>query len=150
MIVSTQITKPEIFAFIAVLHAFFISNAFFQLSLSVASLFSKLSFKCCLGVAYYIGTLSYRDTLYFLYLSLCLRLGLYISYLCHHLTIIIFIFIKVNYTISVIQTNLFLGHICQKFSLRVLLSSCLIFCQFQPGIAYKSVAYKNSVQFSSY
>ena len=30
----------------------------------------------------------------------------------------------------------------QKFSLRVLLSICLIFCQFQPGIAYKSVIYK--------
>ena len=31
----------------------------------------------------------------------------------------------------------------EKFSLRVLLSICLIFCQFQPGVAYKSVAYKN-------
>ena len=29
--------------------------------------------------------------------------------------------------------------VCQKFSLMVLLS---IFCQFQPGVAYKSVAYK--------
>ena len=33
----------------------------------------------------------------------------------------------------------------QKFSLRVLLSFRLIFCQFQPGVAYKSVAYKKSV-----
>ena len=32
----------------------------------------------------------------------------------------------------------------QKFSLRVFLSICLIFCQFQPGIAYKSVAYKKA------
>ena len=31
---------------------------------------------------------------------------------------------------------------CQKLSLRVLLSICLIFCQFHPGVAYKSVAYK--------
>ena len=30
----------------------------------------------------------------------------------------------------------------QKFSLRVLLRICLGFCQFQPGVAYKSVAYK--------
>ena len=30
---------------------------------------------------------------------------------------------------------------CQKFSLRVLLSIYLIFCQFQPGVAYKGVAY---------
>ena len=29
------------------------------------------------------------------------------------------------------------------FSLRVLLSICLIFCQSQPGVAYRSVAYKN-------
>ena len=27
-------------------------------------------------------------------------------------------------------------------SLRVLLSICLSFCKFQPGVAYKSVAYK--------
>ena len=33
------------------------------------------------------------------------------------------------------------GHVPQKFSLRVSLSFCLIFYQFQPGVAYKSVAY---------
>ena len=33
----------------------------------------------------------------------------------------------------------------QKFSVRVLRSFCLIFCQFQPGATYKSVAYKKSV-----
>ena len=27
----------------------------------------------------------------------------------------------------------------------VLFSICLIFCQFQPGVAYESVAYKESV-----
>ena len=32
----------------------------------------------------------------------------------------------------------------QKFSLGVLLSFCLIFCQFQAGVAYESVAYKNA------
>ena len=31
----------------------------------------------------------------------------------------------------------------QKFSLRVLLSIYLIFCQFQPCVAYKSVTYKS-------
>ena len=30
------------------------------------------------------------------------------------------------------------------FSLRVLLSICLIFCQFQAGVAYESVAYKKA------
>ena len=31
---------------------------------------------------------------------------------------------------------------CQMFSLRVLLSMCLIFCQFQLGVTYKILAYK--------
>ena len=35
-----------------------------------------LSVTCC------IEALSYRDTLYYVYLSLCLRLGLDMSYLC--------------------------------------------------------------------
>ena len=34
----------------------------------------------------------------------------------------------------------------QKFSLKVLLSFCLIFCQFQPGVT-KSVAYKEKCVF---
>ena len=33
---------------------------------------------------------------------------------------------------------------CQKFSLMVLLSICLIFCQFQPNVAYKSIVYKKA------
>ena len=33
----------------------------------------------------------------------------------------------------------------RKVSLRVLLSFCLIFSQFQPGIAYNSVAYEITV-----
>ena len=36
----------------------------------------------------------------------------------------------------------------RKFSLRVLLSSYLVFCQFQPGVAYTSVAY-TSVAYTS-
>ena len=39
------------------------------------------------------------------------------------------------------QTNLFFGHVRQKFSLKVLLNFCLILGQFQPDVAYKSVAY---------
>ena len=33
------------------LHTFFISNAFFQFSLSVAEDFHELNLKCCIGVA---------------------------------------------------------------------------------------------------
>ena len=61
---------------------FFISNDFFHLSLTVARRFSEWSLKCCLSVPYCIETLSKRDLLYFVYLSLCLRLVLFTSYLC--------------------------------------------------------------------
>ena len=114
--------------------------AYFQICISV-----PLSF------AYYIEAFSYRDTLYFVYLSLCLRLGLFMSYLCDLsylfilFFIIIFIFITINYIISLRQKNLSFEHVSQKFSLRVLLSFCLIFRKFQPGVAYKSVAYKKSM-----
>ena len=39
---------------------------------------------------------------------------------------------------------------CRKFSLRVLLSICLIFCQYQLDIAYKSVAYKKKACSEAY
>ena len=104
-----------------------------------------MSFKCCQRFAYYIETLSYRDTLYFLYLSLCLRFGLYISYLCDLCCHIIFIFITINHIISVIQTNLIFKHVCQKFKLRILLTFFLNFYQFQPSIAYNSVANKKGM-----
>ena len=37
------------------------------------------------------------------------------------------------------------GPFCQKFSHRELLSFCLIFCQFQPGVTNKRVSYRKSV-----
>ena len=73
------------------------------------------------------------------------------------------IFIVINLIMSLKQTHLFFVHFLrispiilddkvdeeseqvfkqQNFNLRVLLSFCLTFCQFQPGIAHKSVAYK--------
>ena len=79
---------------------------------------------------------------YFLYLSLR-YVNVYICLIyviCF--AIIIFLFITINHIISLIQTNLFFGHVCQKFGVRVLLSFCLNFCQFQPGVAVESVAYK--------
>ena len=56
--------------------------------------------------------------------------------------IIIFIFNTINHIILSIQTNFFFGHVCHKFGLGVLLNFYLIFCQFQPGVTYKSVANK--------
>ena len=46
---------------------FYISNAIFQLSLSVDKLFNELSLKCYLSFAYYILTSSYWETFYFVY-----------------------------------------------------------------------------------
>ena len=39
---------------------------------------------------------------------------------------------------------------CQKFSLKVLLNICLIFCQFQPGVAYKGAAFLKQVCSEAY
>ena len=82
--------------------------------------------------------------LYFTYLLLCLRLDLFMFYSCD-LFFHYFHFHYNNHKTSLTQKNLFFGHVCQKFSLRVLLKFCLRFYQFQPGVAYKSVAYKKSV-----
>ena len=65
------------------------------------------------------------------------------SYLRDLFFIIILIFITINDIILFKQKYLFFGHFCQEFSSRMLFSFCLFFfCQFQPGAAYKSVAYK--------
>ena len=56
---------------------FFISNAFFQLSLSVPYLFNELSLNCCSSFAYYIYTSLYPDTSCFICLCLFLRLSLF-------------------------------------------------------------------------
>ena len=98
------------------------SGYYFYIDLNILGDF-QICFSVPLSVAYYIEILSCQDTLYFLYLSLCLHFGLYMSYLC------IFIFITINHITSMIQTSLFFGNAFQKFSLRVLLSFCLIFLQ---------------------
>ena len=65
------------------------------------------------------------------------RLGLFMSYLYDQFFIIILIFIKSNHIISFKKTHLFSWHFCLNFSLRVLLTFCLIFSQFVPGVTYK-------------
>ena len=57
--------------------------------------------------------------------------------------LVIFIFIAINHIISLTKKLVF-GYVCPKFSLSTLLRFCLIFCQFQPGVAYKSVAYRKA------
>ena len=107
--------------------------------------FNELSVNCCLSVAYYIEAMSHLELQYFACLSLCLCLGLFISYLCNILFIIIFIYITVNHIISLTQKNLFFGHAYQNFSSGCCLAFAYFFCQFQLGVAYKSVVYKKSI-----
>ena len=116
--------------------------------------------RCCL---IHISIIILRRFIYLLYLCPCLHLGLFMPYLRESIFIFVFIFIMINCIISWIQTCLFFCLFfricpiivrwqrgwrmpiifgCKKFSLRVLLSICLVFCRFQPGVAYESVAYK--------
>ena len=78
-----------------------------------------------------------RHAIFSIFLSMSMSQSIFVLLMCD-----LFIFSTINHKISLIQTNLFFGHACQKFSLRVLLSFYLTFSQFQPGFAYKSVAYK--------
>ena len=93
----------------------------------------------------------------------CQGLDLFTSYLCDLLFIINLIFIVINHITSLKQTHLFFVYFLGyhllflddkvdekkrktfkywKFSPTVLLNFCLIFCVFQPGVAFKSVAHK--------
>ena len=71
------------------------------------------------------------------------------SYLYELFFIIIFIFIIINHVISLKQTHLFFGTFLSKMQPQVLLSICLILCQFQSDFAYKSVTYKKASSFSA-
>ena len=104
--------------------------------------------RCCLISITFIIL---RHILYLVYLCPCLALGLFMLYLCDQFFMFSLIFIVINHISSLKQRHDYFWIITwinkatnfqkQKFSLRVLLRFCMIFCQFQPGVAYKSVAY---------
>ena len=131
----------------------------------------QILFRCCLML---ISIIILRHIFYLVYLCACLGLSQFISYLCLFASACrIFVFnlnfIVINHTTSLKQTNLFFVHFLEclllfldddvwrklivfksrKFSRRMLLSFCLVFCQYQPGIAYKSVAYEKIVYIRS-
>ena len=106
-----------------------------------------------------------RNILYLVYLCSCIGLGLFMWYSCNLFFILNLIFIFINHITSLKQMHSFLyifqntsyyfskitwmkktnssqrAHVqCQIVSQRL-----LIFCQFQFGIAYKSVAYKKCI-----
>ena len=79
----------------------------------------------------HIAIVILRHILYLVYLCPCLGLGLFMSYLCD----VFFISsLVISYNLQVISYNL----VQTDFKL----SFCLIFCQLQPGVAYKNVSYR--------
>ena len=100
------------------LHAFFIINGFFQLSLSVAQLFHGLSFKlllsCCL---IHIVIIILRHIFYLVYLCPCPGLGLFESYLWDQFFIPSLIFIVINYITSFKLTSLIFVHFLKNLPL---------------------------------
>ena len=95
--------------------------------------------------------------LYLLYLSPCLDLGLFMIYFSFsslfplwlvlwiqtHLFFCLFFKICPNIFRWEGEWKMWLIFQYQKFSLKVLRSLCLIFCQFQPGVAYKIIVGRN-------
>ena len=103
----------------------------------------------------HVSIIILRRVLYLLYLCSSLDLCLFMSYLCDLFFLFVFIFIMINRTnadafvlLLIVQNMSYYFWMRtwmrnannfqqQKFSLRVILSICLIFC-----VAYKSVACK--------
>ena len=65
-------------------------------------------------------------------------------YLCELFFIVIFIFIVINH-LTLNRLICFWDTFVKNSAFRVLLSFWLILCQFQPGVAYKRIAYKRRV-----
>ena len=89
--------------------------------------------------------------LYFVYLCLFVRLGLFKSYSCDLVFIIIFIFITVNHIVSLKHTHtiIFLGIFVKNSASGCCLAFAYFFAKFQPGFACKSVAYKKKTCISA-
>ena len=89
-----------------IIHAFFISNAFFsthpQCFLTISWIQLQILLRCCL---IHIIIIILRQTLYFLYLCPCLSLRLFMSYLCNLFFISSLILIVINHMYNVIKTH---------------------------------------------
>ena len=129
------------------IHAFY-KQRFFSTQPQWCLFFSwielQILLRCCL---IHISIIIVRHFSHVLYLCSCLDLGLFISYLCFIFT---FVFIMINRIISLIQKN---WSFCLFFTrCTIILDNnvgssvfCSIVCQFQPGVAYWTVAYKKGV-----
>ena len=97
-----------------------------------------MNLKCCLSVAYCnIDMILLRHAIFFISVSMFGSWSIYVLFMWSVFSLS-FSFSLQLIIYNLIETeNLFFGHVCQNFSLRVSLSFCLIFYQFQPGVAYK-------------
>ena len=110
-----------------------------------------------------------RHILYLVHLCPCLGLVLFMPYLCDLFFIFSFLFIIINHIISLKQRHLFFAHFLEYLILVLdhnmdeeredfsnikssasgfFLSFCLIFCQIEPGVASRNVAYGKTEPFS--
>ena len=139
------ISRLELWNYPGKICAFFCKQHLFSIEPQCCLTFSRNKLqtllKCCLIE---ISIIILRHYLYLLYLCLCLDPGLVMLYLCdlHRRTCSFTHFLE--YVLLFLDDN-FVEE-CEKFSNRKYSTwgCCLAFawCQFQPGVAYKSVAYK--------
>ena len=122
-----------------------------QCCLSFSRIELQMLFRCCL---IHVNIIILRHILYLVYLCLSLGLGPFMLYLCDLCFIFSLVFIVINNITSLKQTHLFFTFLqylllffdeeSKKFSNDE--SSALECClQFQPAVAYRSVAYKKKI-----
>ena len=130
------------------IYTFFYKQRYFSTQPQCCLPFSRIEpqmlLKCCLNVLWHKDVVLPRHTVFSIFVSCLRQVYLCLIYIIYF-SIIIFLFILINHINSLKETILFFGNFYLTFSHGVLLSFCLIFCQFQPGVAYKSFAYKKSV-----
>ena len=107
--------------------------------------------RCCL---IHISIIILRHFLYLLYLRPLLDVGLFISYLCDLFFIFMFTFTDILLLLLIFQNMYYYFWIITGMKKNVnnfqttkvqpqgVAQHLLDFCQFQPGVTYKSVAYK--------
>ena len=92
--------------------------------------------KCCL---LHREILLPRNAMFCIFVSMSTRWSIFVLFMGSVFSFSLQLLIQ-----SLTQKNLFFLHDYQTFKLKVLLSFCLIFCQFYPGVGYKGVAYKKN------
>ena len=87
------------------IHAFFISNAFFNWASALRTFFMNWA-SILLSLIHHLTITVLTNILYLVYLSKCLDLGLFVSYLCNLFFIFSLIFISINNISPLKQTYL--------------------------------------------